>query len=51
MGLYVVDCATFDDALAAVDRLDFDTGVFEIRPTSYLDPGVVAPVIPRPATD
>jgi hypothetical protein len=51
MGLYVIDCPTFDDVLAAVDRLDFDTGVFEIRPAPYLHPGVVAPLTPRPARD
>jgi len=51
MGLYVIDCPTFDDALAAVDRLDFDTGVFEIRPTPYLHPGVVAPLTPPTAGD
>jgi len=51
MGLYVIDCPTFDDALAAVDRLDFDTGVFEIRPTPYLHPGVVAPPTPPTAGD
>lgn len=46
MGLYVVDCPTFDDVLAAIDRLDFETGVFEIRPTPYLHPGVVPPLTP-----
>jgi len=51
MGLYVIDCPTFDDALAAVERLDFDTGVFEIRPTPYLHPGVVAPLTPPTAGD
>ena len=51
MGLYVIDCPTFDDALAAVDRLDFDTGVFEIRPAPWLHPGVVAPLTPPTTRD
>lgn len=41
MGIYVVDCATFEDALAAVERLDFEEGIFEITPVTWLDPGVV----------
>jgi hypothetical protein len=48
MGLYVVDCASFDAALAATRQLAFDTGVFEIRPTVWLDPGVLAPLTPPP---
>ena len=44
MGLYVIDCASFEDAIAAVERLDFDGGVFEIRATPWLDPGVVAAI-------
>ncbi|HEY1283750.1 MAG TPA: YciI family protein [Steroidobacteraceae bacterium] len=51
MGLYVVDCPTFEDALAAVDRLDFDTGVFEIRPAVYLHPGVLPPFTPPPTEE
>ena len=46
MGLYVVECATFDDAVAATEQLAFDTGVFEIRPTVWLDPGGLAPLTP-----
>jgi hypothetical protein len=41
MGLYVIDCATLDDAVQAARQLAFDTGVFEIRPVTWLDPGVV----------
>lgn len=41
MGIYIVDCATFEDALAAVERLDFEGAVFEITPVTWLDPGVV----------
>lgn len=46
MGLYVVECATFEEALAAAERLDFETGVFEITPLVYMDPGSLPPVIP-----
>jgi hypothetical protein len=46
LGVYVVDCPTFDDAVAAAERLDFEGGVFEISPISWLDPGVVAPMVP-----
>jgi hypothetical protein len=42
MGIYVIDCASFEDALAATERLRFETGSFEIRPLVLLDPGVVA---------
>lgn len=41
MGIYVIDCASFDDALAATEQLRFETGSFEIRPLVLLDPGVV----------
>lgn len=41
MGIYIVDCATLEDAEAAARRLDFDTGVFVIRPLIWFDPGVV----------
>lgn len=43
MGLYVIDCATFEDAVAAVERLDFESGIFEITPVTWLDPGVIPP--------
>lgn len=41
MGLYVIECATFEEAIAAVERLDFETGIFEIAPVTWLDPGVI----------
>lgn len=47
MGIYVVDCATFDEAIAAVERLDFESGVFEIQPVTWFDPGVVSARIPQ----
>lgn len=46
MGIYVVDCATFDDAVAAAERLAFDTSVFEIRAITWLDPGVIPAKMP-----
>jgi hypothetical protein len=39
MGIYVFDCATYEDAIAAAERLAFEGGVFEIRPVTWLDPG------------
>jgi len=41
MGIYVVE-GTFEDAVAATDRLAFETGVFEIWPLMFFEPGVVA---------
>lgn len=42
MGIYIIDCPSFEDALAATEQLRFDTGVFEIRPLVTLERGVVA---------
>lgn len=47
LGIYVVDCPTFDDAVAATELLNFKDGVFEISPLVWLDPGVVAPMVPE----
>ena len=47
LGIYVVDCPTFEDAVAATERLNFKEGVFEISPLMWLDPGVVAPLVPE----
>jgi len=41
MGIYVIDCASFEDVLAATEQLRFDTGSFVIRPLVLLDPGVL----------
>lgn len=41
MGIYVVDCATFDEAVTAAMRLDFETAVFEVRPIVEFIPGVL----------
>jgi hypothetical protein len=41
MGIYVVDCDTFEDAAAAAERLSFDTSAFEIRPVIWHDPGAL----------
>ena len=48
MGIYVVDCATEEDAMAAAERLGFETGVFEIRPVIWLDPGDIPAHTPEP---
>ncbi|HEY6643024.1 YciI family protein [Povalibacter sp.] len=46
MGVYVVECATFEEALAATELLDFETGVFEIVPLRYLGGGQLPAVMP-----
>lgn len=46
MGIYILDCETWDDAIAAAERLSFDSGVFEIRPIVWFDPGVIPARIP-----
>ena len=46
LGIYVIDVPTFDDAVAATERLNFEGGVFEISPLVTLNPGVVAAVLP-----
>jgi len=43
MGIYVIDCPSFEDALAATEQLRFDTGFFEVRPLVSLEVGVVPP--------
>ena len=42
MGIYVIDCASLDEAVAATELLEFETGVFEIRPVVTLEKGIVA---------
>jgi hypothetical protein len=44
LGIYVVDVPTFDDAVAAAERLNFEGGVFEISPLTSLNPGVLTAV-------
>ena len=51
MGIYVVDCDTLDEAAQAARRLAFDSGVFEIRPLVWFDPGVVPACIPAAAEE
>ena len=46
MGLYFLECASLDDAVVAARRLSFDTGVFEIRPVVWFDPGMLPPHTP-----
>ncbi|ADU38309.1 YciI family protein [Variovorax paradoxus] len=47
MGIYIVDCDTLEQARDAARRLDFETGVFEIRPVTWYDPGVIPARIPQ----
>jgi hypothetical protein len=47
MGLYVVNVETFEDAVAAAERLTFDTGAFEIVPAPWVHPGFLEPVTPE----
>ena len=47
MGIYIVEGASFDDALAAAERLAFDTCAFEISPLTEFDPGIVSSVLPE----
>jgi hypothetical protein len=47
MGIYIVECETLDDATHAAHRLAFETGVFEIRPVTWYDPGTIAARIPQ----
>jgi hypothetical protein len=46
MGLYVVECATFDEAVECAQRLNFETGFFEISELTWLSLGVLPPVTP-----
>lgn len=47
MGIYIVDCESLDEATQAARRLAFETGVFEIRPLVYFDPGRIPARIPQ----
>ena len=47
MGLYVVECKTLEEATYTAHRLAFESGVFEIRPVSWYDPGVIPARIPQ----
>ncbi len=46
LGLYVVDCPTFEDAVALSERLRFDGCVFEIAPLTWSSPGVTPALTP-----
>lgn len=46
LGLYVVECSTFEDAVAVSERLRFAGCVFEIAPLTWSSPGVAAPLTP-----
>ena len=46
LGLYLIDCASLEDAVEAAKLLPVDLGALEIRPIHYYGPGVLpqAPV-------
>jgi hypothetical protein len=46
LGIYVIDVPTFEDAVAATEYLNFDGGVFQITPLTWLSVGVVPEMIP-----
>ena len=46
LGIYVIDVPTFEDAVAATEYLNFDGGIFEISPLTWLGVGVVPEKIP-----
>ena len=47
MGIYIVECASIAEATEAARRLDFESGVFEIRPITWYDPGTIPARIPQ----
>lgn len=47
MGLYVIECDTPEEATHAPHRLAFEAGVFEVRPVTWYDPGVLPARIPQ----
>jgi hypothetical protein len=47
MGIYIVECESVEEATHAAHRLAFEGGVFEIRPVTWYDPGVIAARIPQ----
>lgn len=47
MGIYIVECETIEEATQAAHLLAFETGVFEIRPVTWYDPGVIPARIPQ----
>jgi hypothetical protein len=47
MGLYTIECATLQDAVAATRQLCFDTCTFEVRPLTWFDPGVLPAHMPQ----
>jgi len=46
MGLYVVECASFEQAVEYAKRLDFDSARFEISELIWLSTGALAPLTP-----
>jgi len=46
MGIYIVECEAPDDAVEVARRLAVGMAVFEIRPISWFDPGMIGPLVP-----
>jgi hypothetical protein len=46
MGIYVVECPSFEAAVACTERLTFETCRFEISELSWLTPGALPPLTP-----
>jgi hypothetical protein len=41
MGIYTLECDSIDEVVAAIERLDFESCAYEIRPVKWLETGVV----------
>ena len=46
MGIYVVECASFEEVAAYIERLTFETCRFEVSELSWLTPGALPPLTP-----
>jgi hypothetical protein len=46
MGIYVLECESLDEVVAAIERLDFESCSYEIRPVKWVEPGVVPRTMP-----
>ena len=46
MGIYVIECPSFEEAVACTERMTFETCRFEISELSWLTPGALPPLTP-----